>query len=237
MPVDIIRWEVDTMPNFKYKAQNQEGAVVTGVLAAGDEQDLHERLKQKKLMLLDAKDLTTTANYKPLKAKALAEYARQIGTLMRAGIPLVRCLQMLAEDEAASMKLISGEYFVSNLKILSNTVKVQDASATGIWLEYVKNSKIAENTIRTTIDVNGGVNGVTSNTAWNNSFYQNNITKFDNSLAFRNRSVNNRISTNQFRKPRQYGIAIDTTSSVTKFSKNTYIKYGKAKVYRANAGQ
>lgn len=90
------------MPNFRYKAQDAEGGTVVGVMIAGDEQDLHERLKQKKLMLLDAKDLTKTANYKPLKAKALAEFARQIGTLMRAGIPLVRCLQMLSEDEAVT---------------------------------------------------------------------------------------------------------------------------------------
>ena len=90
------------MPNFKYKAQNADGEMVTGILAAADEQDLHERLKQKKLMMVDARNLTKTANYKPLKAKALAEYARQIGTLMRAGIPLVRCLQMLTEDEAVT---------------------------------------------------------------------------------------------------------------------------------------
>lgn len=90
------------MPNFRYKAQDAEGGTVTGILIATDEQDLHERLKQKKLMLIDSKDLTKTANYKPLKAKALAEFARQIGTLMHAGIPLVRCLQMLSEDEAVT---------------------------------------------------------------------------------------------------------------------------------------
>ena len=90
------------MPNFRYKAQDSEGKTVTGVLFATDEQDLHERLKQKKLMMIDAKDLTKTAHYKPLKAKALAEYARQIGTLMHAGIPLVRSLQMLSEDEAST---------------------------------------------------------------------------------------------------------------------------------------
>ncbi|MBR6222662.1 MAG: type II secretion system F family protein [Lachnospiraceae bacterium] len=90
------------MPNFRYKAQDAEGKLQNGVLLASDEQDLHERLKQKNLMLLEAKDLTKTAHYKPLKAKALSEYARQIGTLMHAGIPLVRCLQMTAEDEAVT---------------------------------------------------------------------------------------------------------------------------------------
>ncbi len=88
------------MPNYRYKAQDAEGASVTGVLIASDEQDLHERLKQKQLMLVEAKDLAKTAHYKPLKAKSLSEFARQIGTLMHAGIPLVRSLQMLSEDEA-----------------------------------------------------------------------------------------------------------------------------------------
>lgn len=88
------------MPNYKYKAQDKEGNIVVGFMPAGDEQDLHEHLKKKDLMLVDAKDMTKTANYKPLKAKALAEFSRQIGTLMRAGIPLVRALQMLSEDEA-----------------------------------------------------------------------------------------------------------------------------------------
>lgn len=88
------------MPNYKYKAQDAEGVMVSGVLIASDEQDLHDRLKQKQLMLIEAKDLAKTAHYKPLKAKALSEFARQIGTLMHAGIPLVRALQMLSEDEA-----------------------------------------------------------------------------------------------------------------------------------------
>ena len=44
------------MPNFRYKAQDVDGKSVVGVLAANDEQDLHERLKQKNLMLLLVRD-------------------------------------------------------------------------------------------------------------------------------------------------------------------------------------
>jgi len=88
------------MPNFRYKAQDPEGKIVYGNLNASDEQDLHERLKLKKLMFIEAKNLTKKSNYKPLKAKALAEYSRQIGTLISSGIPLVRALQIISEDEA-----------------------------------------------------------------------------------------------------------------------------------------
>ena len=90
------------MPNYKYKAQDPDGKIVVGTIMAGDEQDIHERLKTKNLMLLEAKDLTKSSHYKPLKTRALAEYSRQIGTLLRAGIPLVKALQMLGEDEAVS---------------------------------------------------------------------------------------------------------------------------------------
>lgn len=88
------------MPNFKYKAQDPNGNIVTGTMMAGDEQDIHERLKTKDLMLLEAKDLSRLHHYKPLKTRALAEFARQIGTLIRAGIPLIKALQMLSEDES-----------------------------------------------------------------------------------------------------------------------------------------
>ena len=90
------------MANYRYKAQDPDGNIVVGTMVAGDEQDIHEHLKTKNLMLLEAKDLTQATHYKPLKTKSLAEYARQIGTLLRAGIPLVKCLQMLGEDESVT---------------------------------------------------------------------------------------------------------------------------------------
>ena len=39
------------MPNYKYKAQDPDGKIVVGTIMAGDEQDIHERLKTKNLML------------------------------------------------------------------------------------------------------------------------------------------------------------------------------------------
>ncbi|MBR4759359.1 MAG: type II secretion system F family protein [Lachnospiraceae bacterium] len=90
------------MASFKYRAQTADGKVVSGTMSAVDEQDLHNRLKLKDMMLLDAKGEADKKYYKPFSAKILAEYARQIGTLLRSGITLVRALQMLSEDEAAT---------------------------------------------------------------------------------------------------------------------------------------
>ncbi|MCR4691592.1 MAG: type II secretion system F family protein [Lachnospiraceae bacterium] len=90
------------MANYRYKAQTAEGKIVYGKMLATDEQDLHNRLKMKQLMLVEAKGETEKKYYKPFSAKTLAEYSRQIGTLLRSGITLVRALQMLCEDEAAT---------------------------------------------------------------------------------------------------------------------------------------
>ena len=90
------------MANYKYRAQTAEGKIVTGSMNAVDQQDLHNRLKMKDLMLLDARGEEDKKYYKPFSAKVLAEYARQIGTLLRSGVTLVRALQMLSEDEAAT---------------------------------------------------------------------------------------------------------------------------------------
>ncbi len=90
------------MANYKYRAQTADGKIVSGSMNAVDQQDLHNRLKMKDLMLLDAKGEEDKKYYKPFSAKVLAEYARQIGTLLRSGVTLVRALQMLSEDEAAT---------------------------------------------------------------------------------------------------------------------------------------
>ncbi len=88
------------MALYKYKAQDAGGKVKSGKLNASSEQDLHEKLRAEGLMLLDFKDAAKLKKYKPLKTKALAEYSRQIGTLLNAGVSLVKALQIMSEDES-----------------------------------------------------------------------------------------------------------------------------------------
>nr|MCR5102389.1 type II secretion system F family protein [Butyrivibrio sp.] len=88
------------MANYRYKARNKEGKEVTGVLDANDEQDLYRKLRDMELILTDSK-LTERKNvFKPLKARDLSELARQIGTLVGAGVPLVRALRIISTDDS-----------------------------------------------------------------------------------------------------------------------------------------
>ena len=90
------------MANYRYRAQGADGKIVSGKLPANSEQDLHNKLRDTGLMLLDYKSSEKSKRYKALKSKALADYSRQIGTLLRAGVSLVKALQIMSEDESVT---------------------------------------------------------------------------------------------------------------------------------------
>ncbi|MCR4901362.1 MAG: type II secretion system F family protein [Butyrivibrio sp.] len=88
------------MSNFRYKAVDKDGKTVNGILDANDEQDLYRKLRDMELILTDSKPTERRTVFKPLKAKDLSELARQIGTLVGAGVPLVRALRIIAADDS-----------------------------------------------------------------------------------------------------------------------------------------
>ena len=53
---------------YKYRAQDEAGKTITGVMQAQDELDLHERLKQDKKYLIQAKAQSDKKNIKRLKS-------------------------------------------------------------------------------------------------------------------------------------------------------------------------
>ena len=87
--------------NYRYRAQNAEGRVVSGQIRAMDEAELHSKLKQENLFLLESKELTASkAIHKRLKYDAVADFARNLGRLLTAGVTLVKALQIMADDES-----------------------------------------------------------------------------------------------------------------------------------------
>jgi type IV pilus assembly protein PilC len=88
------------MPLYRYRAQTEEGRQVSGRLQANDEQDLHDKLRSQQIMLTDSKIVSERRYFRPLKTKQLAEFSRQVGTLLKAGVSLVRALKIITEDEA-----------------------------------------------------------------------------------------------------------------------------------------
>ncbi len=89
---------------FTYRAYDQEGKIVSGSIDAIHEQEVLDKLGAKDLLVVGMKkdDGTTTpvANKKGLKVPlgAMCAFTRQLSTMLRAGLPLVRCLESMSRN-------------------------------------------------------------------------------------------------------------------------------------------
>lgn len=89
------------MATYKYIAQTRTGKKVRGTMEAATLEELHRNLKDGQLFLISAKEKKDQRNTrKPLKAKVLADFSRQLSTLVGAGVTLVRALNIIAREES-----------------------------------------------------------------------------------------------------------------------------------------
>ncbi|MDO4422669.1 MAG: type II secretion system F family protein [Eubacteriales bacterium] len=88
------------MPEYKYQAQDSKGKIVNGKADAFDEADLQKRFHDSGLLLLEAKPIIKQMALKPLKKPRLADFCRQLGTLIKAGVVLIKAIEIIANDES-----------------------------------------------------------------------------------------------------------------------------------------
>ena len=88
------------MPEYKYQAQDSKGKIVKGKADAFDEADLQKRFHDSGLLLLEAKPIIKQMALKPLKKPRLADFCRQLGTLIKAGVVLIKAIEIIANDES-----------------------------------------------------------------------------------------------------------------------------------------
>lgn len=96
------------MPIFGYKARNQSGEIESGEIEASEYRIAVERLKTKELRVLEISEVTVSSlskffsRFNPFKPKAkpkdLVIFARQLSTLVSAGVPIVQGLSILVEQ-------------------------------------------------------------------------------------------------------------------------------------------
>ncbi|MBR1816887.1 MAG: type II secretion system F family protein [Lachnospiraceae bacterium] len=113
------------MVRYKYKAQDEEGKVISGVLTANDEYELHDKLKQDNKLLIESKAVNENRNIKRIKSDAISDFARNIGELTGAGVSLVKALKIISEDE--SIKPREQEIYASILKLVRSGISLSDA--------------------------------------------------------------------------------------------------------------
>lgn len=87
------------MAQFRYSAKDMAGKVHRGTLEAATEKALQEELTEQGLFLINAKNLTEAKGHKRLKPKQLADFCRELSTLLASGVSLVRALDIISGQE------------------------------------------------------------------------------------------------------------------------------------------
>ena len=88
------------MATFKYVSKDMSSKKVKGTLEAEDEQELIRKLKDQGLFLIDCQDITKQSiNKYKLKYNELAEFSREVGTMLGSGLSLFRSFSIMCRRE------------------------------------------------------------------------------------------------------------------------------------------
>jgi type IV pilus assembly protein PilC len=91
------------MPNYAWKGRNRAGLVQEGVLAADSKDIALTSLRRQNIVVTGirerGKEISLTKMARRVPAKVLAIFTRQFSVMIDAGLPLVQCLEILANQQ------------------------------------------------------------------------------------------------------------------------------------------
>jgi type IV pilus assembly protein PilC len=91
------------MPNFVWKGRNRTGLVQEGVLAADSKDIALASLRRQNIVVTGirerGKEISLTKMGRKVPPKVLAIFTRQFSVMIDAGLPLVQCLEILANQQ------------------------------------------------------------------------------------------------------------------------------------------
>src|SRR5437879_3936795 len=94
-----------TMPSFSFKGTNRKGEQVSGERVADTKQALAMALRREQIFLLDAQEKKAGGRFNfefggNPTPKDVAVFTRQFSVMIDSGVPLVQCLEILADTQA-----------------------------------------------------------------------------------------------------------------------------------------
>lgn len=87
------------MKRFWYRAKDIQGKRMAGFLRAEDENQAYRSIREKGGFVACLKEVPVRPRRGPMAVKILADFSRQLAVMLRAGIPLVQAVHMLAQKE------------------------------------------------------------------------------------------------------------------------------------------
>lgn len=104
------------MPTFAYTARDMSGKQVTGKLEANGEREVAAMLSEQSLFPVNVKSIGAqskslfSGRSKKVKGQTMAVFYSQMASLLRAGVPMIRSLNVLAEQSSDStLKEVIGD--------------------------------------------------------------------------------------------------------------------------------
>lgn len=108
------------MPKYKYRAVNEKGHPIRGVVEAANESDLSTRLEEGGLALIDCKEMSDKAghlasavlHFKKVKIRDLVQMFIQLEQLQKSGVPLMESIADIRDttDSALLRDIMSDVY-------------------------------------------------------------------------------------------------------------------------------
>ncbi|MEG1180023.1 MAG: type II secretion system F family protein, partial [Oscillospiraceae bacterium] len=96
------------MPNYQYNAVTLSGEKKRGTMDVDDAQRLTEKLREQNLYIVDYR-ISSAGKHKgkKLKPMELADFCRQIGTMLSSGVVLIKAVKIIMErDMDAKLKAV-----------------------------------------------------------------------------------------------------------------------------------
>jgi type IV pilus assembly protein PilC len=91
------------MPNYAWKGRNRAGLVKEGVLAADSKEVALSSLRRQNIVVTGirerGKEISLTKVGRKVPPKTLAVFTRQFSVMIDAGLPLVQCIEILANQQ------------------------------------------------------------------------------------------------------------------------------------------
>lgn len=93
------------MPTYVFKGRNRLNEMVSGEKVAANQDELRSLLRREQIVMTQASEkgseirIPKIGRKKKVKAKELAVFTRQFSVMIDAGLPLVSCLDILAEQQ------------------------------------------------------------------------------------------------------------------------------------------
>lgn len=115
------------MPKYKYKAKDSNGKISKGVFEAADEMALYQALRADGRYLISSRDMEESKlkSRRRMKTAVLADFSRQLGTLLKAGVSLVRSLNIISNE--IGVKSADKETYQNLLNAIRQGVPLSEA--------------------------------------------------------------------------------------------------------------